>query len=227
MIFVRSLIYDLVFYLGSIPIVLGAALAIPFGQRAVIAAARIWAQYHHLCTRWLLGIELRVEGALPRTGAIVAIKHEAMYETVEILRLFDAPAVVFKAELLRVPVWGTVARRHGVIPVARETGSAALRQMLKAARAATAQGRPILIFPEGTRVPHGESPPLRAGIAGLYKTLALPIVPVALDSGRLWPRQGFLKYAGVVTMRVGEIIPPGLGRDEVEARVHAGINALN
>lgn len=222
---IRSALFALFFYTGSVPIVLWGALAIPFGEGGVRAAARTWSRWHAWCARWLLGIRTVVEGTLPQTGAIVAMKHQAMYETVEVLRLFDRPAVVFKAELLRVPVWGRVALSQGVIPVSREAGSAALRTMLKAARAAADAGKPILIFPEGTRVRPGEMPPLRPGIAGLYKSLNLPIVPVALDSGRVWPR-GFLKRAGSVTMRVGETIPPGLPRDEVERLVHERINAL-
>jgi len=97
--------------------------------------------------------------------------------------------------------------------------------MLKAAREAIADNRPIIIFPEGTRVPPGEKPPLQPGFAGLYKSLGLPVVPVALDSGRLWPRS-FVKRPGVVTIRMGEPIPPGLKRPEVEAEVHRAINAL-
>lgn len=224
---IRTLLYTLVFYLGCLIVVPAAALAIPFGQRPVIAMSRLWALWHRWCVRWLLGIVVRVDGVLPQSGAIVAIKHEAFLETSQTLVVFDAPAVVFKQELLSIPLWGRAALAHGVIPVAREAGAAALRTMLKAARDAIAAGRPIIIFPEGTRVPPGESPPLRSGIAGLYKLLKLPIVPVAVDSGRLWPRQGFAKHAGVVTLKVGEPIPPGLDREEVEARVHAGINALN
>ncbi len=222
----RSLLFALVFYLGSIPIVLVAAIAALFGQTAIVTMARFWARYHGACVRWLLGIRVMVEGEFPRAG-IIAIKHEAMLETIEILRLIDCPAVVFKAELIRIPVWGWVAQRHGVIPVAREAGSAALRQMLKAARAAVAAGRPVVIFPEGTRVTPGETPALRPGIAGLYKALGLPVIPVAVNSGHVWPRRRFLKRSGVVTMRIGEPIPPGLSREEIEARIHAAINVLN
>jgi 1-acyl-sn-glycerol-3-phosphate acyltransferase len=135
--------------------------------------------------------------------------------------------VVFKAELLRIPFWGTAALAHGVIPVARETGATALRRMLKAGRNAIAANRPVIIFPEGTRVPHGELAPLRPGVAGLYKALNLPVVPVAVDSGRVWQRHSFIKRSGVVTFKVGETIPTGLPRAEIEARIHAGINALN
>jgi 1-acyl-sn-glycerol-3-phosphate acyltransferase len=89
-----------------------------------------------------------------------------------------------------------------------------------------AAGRPILIFPEGTRVLPGEQPPLRAGFAGLYRSLNLPVVPVALDSAKVSPRRSFIKRPGTVTFRFGDPIPPGLPRAEAEARVHAAINAL-
>lgn len=225
--FVRSLIFNVVFYIGSIPLVIVAALSVLFGQNAVVASSRVWAQYHGLCVRWLLGIRTVIEGKFPSGASIIAIKHEAMFETIEILHLVDRPAVVAKAELLTIPVWGAAARSHGVIPVARETGSAALRRMLKAAKEAVALDRPIVIFPEGTRVAPGEQPALRAGIAGLYKTLGLPVVPAALNSGYLWPKQKFMKRSGIITIRIGEPIPPGLGREEIEERIHKAINALN
>jgi 1-acyl-sn-glycerol-3-phosphate acyltransferase len=225
--FIRSLLFNLIFYIGSVPLVTVAALSVLFGQDAVIASSRVWAQYHRFCVRWLLGIKTVIEGKFPSGAAIIAIKHEAMFETIEVLHLIDRPAVVAKAELLTIPVWGRAAYRHGVIPVARETGSAALRRMLKAAREAVALNRPIVIFPEGTRVAPGEQPPLRAGIAGLYKTLGLPVIPVALNSGHLWPKHKFMKRSGTINILIGEPIPPGLGREEIEARIHSAINVLN
>ena len=222
----RSSVFALFFYFGSVFLVLAALAAIPFGQSAIVKASRRWARWHRWCAKYLLGIETLVEGLLPESDALIVLKHEAMYETIEILALLTRPAVVMKQELINIPGWGYVALRHGVIPVDRESGAAALRQMLAAAKAAKAGHRPVVLFPEGTRVPHGQTPPLRAGFAGLYKILGLPVVPVALDSGRVWPR-GFVKRSGVVTMKVGETIPPGLPREEVEARVHAAINVLN
>ena len=224
---IRAFLFTLVFYIGSVPVVIAAGLGALFGQEAVIAGSRRWAQYHYFCVRWLLGIRVEVDGQFPTGACIIAMKHESMLEAIEILRLIDRPATVFKAELIRIPIWGWVARRHGVIPISREAGSAALRMMLKAAREAAAADRPIVIFPEGTRVIPGERPALRPGIAGLYKTLGLPIYPVALNTGRLWPKGSFVKYPGVVTMRVGDPIPAGLTREEIEARIHAAINVLN
>ncbi len=223
----RSILFTIIFYLGSIPVVIAAGLGALFGQEAVIAGSRRWAQYHYWCVRWILGIRVVVEGKFPTGACIIAMKHESMLEAIEILRLIDRPATVFKAELIRIPVWGWVARRHGVIPISREAGSAALRMMLKAAREAAAADRPIVIFPEGTRVAPGERPELRPGVAGLYKSLALPVYPVALNTGRLWPKGKFLRYQGVVTVQVGEPIPPGLPREEIETRIHAAINRLN
>ncbi len=204
-----------------------AALETLFGQEATIRGARRWALWHRWCAAHLLGLRVRLEGTLPQSGALVVFKHESMFEAVETLALFDRPAVVMKQELVDMFGWGYVARAHGVIPVNRDAGASAMRAMITAAKAAKAAGRPIILFPEGTRVPHGESPPLRAGLAGLYKVLGLPVVPVALDTGRFSPKGSFIKKGGIVMMRVGEPIPPGLPREEIEARVHAAINVLN
>lgn len=223
---VRSILFALAFYPVSAIAASTALLVAPFGRRALFAHVLIWARFHRWSATWLLGVRSRVEGELPIAPVIVAMKHESMYETIEALLLFDHPAVVLKRELADLPLWGRAAQIYGVIVVDREAGASAMRRMLKAARAAVADGRSIVIFPEGTRVPPGETPPLRAGFAGLYRQLGLPVVPVALDSGRLWPRKIFVKRPGIVTMRVGETIPPGLPRQEVEARVHAAINAL-
>lgn len=223
----RSLLFALFFYPGTALIVLLAFPAALFGQRAVIAVTYCWARWHRLCARLMLGIRTCIEGELPSGAVLVAAKHQSMYETVEMLMLLDTPAVVLKRELADVPGWGWVARAYGVIPVDRAGGATALRRMLKAAREAAAAGRPIVIYPEGTRVRPGEQPLLQPGFAGLYRALDLPVIPVALDSGRLWPRGRFTKRPGVVTMRIGKAIPPGLSRAEIESRVHQAINALD
>jgi 1-acyl-sn-glycerol-3-phosphate acyltransferase len=223
---VRSILFALFFYPGTLGAVLLAFPAAVFGQKPLSAVTHGWARYHRWCAALLLGVRSRVEGQ-PRQGpTIVVAKHQSMFETIEMLLILDHPTVVMKRQLTDIPGWGWVARRYGVISVDREGGAAALRSMLKAARASIDAGRPIMIFPEGTRVLPGEKPPLQPGFAGLYKSLGVPVVPIALDSGRIWPRGRFVKRPGVVTMRVGAQIPPGLKRDIVEAEVHRAINAL-
>ena len=227
MLLLRSLLYTAIFYPMSLLCVLTATAMLPFGQPAMIRAARSWAWLHRFCVTSLLGQQVRVEGEMPEGPYLYVFKHEAMFETIEILCLFEKPAILAKAELTRMPLWGRLALAHGVIPVERNAGATALRAMMKAATRALADERPLCLFPEGTRVPHGERPPLRSGFAGLYKMLKVPVVPIAVDSGRVSPRNSFLKRPGTVTFRVGEIIPPGLPRAEAEQRVHRAINALN
>jgi 1-acyl-sn-glycerol-3-phosphate acyltransferase len=118
-----------------------------------------------------------------------------------------------------------MTRRYGVIPVERSAGAKALRKLVDEGRQAAASGRPVIIYPEGTRVPVGETPPLKPGFAALYRAMGLPVVPVAVDTGLVWGR-GFVHRPGVVTFKVGEPIPAGLPRGDIESRVHAAINAL-
>lgn len=222
----RAALYALVFYSWTALAVLLAYPISLFGPRAARGWAHAWARYHRWCCAHILGIRSRVEGTPPKGAVLVAAKHQSMFETTEIVLMLDEPAIVLKRELARIPFWGRIVTAYGAIPVDRAGGARALRAMMRAGEAAIAQGRPILIFPEGTRVRPGEAPPLQPGFAGLYRALKLPVAAVALDSGRLWPRGRFAKRPGIVTLRFADPIPAGLDRAEVQARVHAAINAL-
>ena len=221
----RRWAFNLVFYGGSVPVVASVPASALFGRHAVIRHATVWTRFHRWASRRLLDIDVRVEGERPHGPALYAAKHQAMFETLELQRLLDGPAMALKEELAHIPVWGWAARRYGALVVDRAGSASALRTMMREAKAAVAEGRSILIFPEGTRVPPGETPPLKSGFAGLHRMLALATVPVAVDTRRLLPRRGTPRR-GVVTIRFGETIPPGLPREEAEARVHAAINAL-
>ena len=221
---VRSLAFYAVFYGGTLPYLLTALIALPLGERRFRMVARAWSGFHRACLR-LLGIRVEVTGPAPPPGALLAIKHQSFLEALDLPVLFRSPAVIAKASLLRIPLWGRLARAYGLIPVERDQGAKALRAMLAAARAEADQGRLLVIFPEGTRVPIGQAPPLQSGFAALYKLLALAVVPVGVDSGRLYHRRW--KRAGTIHVRIGAPIAPGLPREEIEARVHAAINALS
>jgi len=222
----RTIAFSIFFYGLSVPIVLGAPLVAVFGSRALIGYAHLWAGLLEVSARAILGIRVIVEGKVPPGPVLFAAKHESMFETLVLAHLLHAPRVVMKRELTRIPIWGWASTIYGVIPVDRQASAKALREILREGEKALAEGRSVLIFPEGTRVAPGEAPPLRAGFAGLYRTLNLPVVPIAVKSGHVWPRRG-AKKPGVVTLHFGAPVAPGLPRKEAEALVHAGINALN
>jgi len=221
----RSLFYAAIFYPATAAWVLVGIPASLFGHRATLAIVLRWVEFHHWLTTRLLNIRIKVEGEVPTGPHLIAVKHQSMLETMEMVRLTNLPVIVIKKELADIPLFGWMTRRYGVIAVERSAGAKALRALVEEGQRAIATGRPVIIYPEGTRVRVGEQPPLRSGFAALYRALGLPVVPLAVDSGRLWGR-GLIHRSGTITLKVGDTIPPGLSRDEVEARVHAAINAL-
>jgi 1-acyl-sn-glycerol-3-phosphate acyltransferase len=222
---IRSAIYAMIFYPVTFLWVLASIVTSLFGRRPTLAIVLSWADVHHWLAREILGIHVRLEGHIPPGPRLIAVKHQSMFETLEMVRLSRLPVIVIKKELADIPLFGFVTRQYGVIPVERSAGAKALRALVVDAEKAAASDRPVIIYPEGTRVRRGETPPLKSGFAALYRALGLPVVPVAVDSGRLWGR-GFVKRPGLVTFKIGETIPPGLPRKEIEARVHAAINAF-
>ncbi|WP_156256732.1 lysophospholipid acyltransferase family protein [Sandarakinorhabdus oryzae] len=228
--FVRTVMFQIVFLGGSlvlVPLALLLGLAVPrdSGGPLLFIGPKLWAGWFRLTSRLICGIRLAIDGTIPQGPHLFALKHESAFEAILTLWWFERPAVVMKQELRAIPIWGLASARHGSIFVDRAGSAKMLREMMRQAQAAVARGRPVVIFPEGTRVGVGETPPLAAGFAGLYKMLKLPVVPIALDSGSVWPKS-FIKYPGTVHMKLGETIAPGLDRAAVEARVHEAINAL-
>lgn len=222
---IRSLAFYGLFYGATVVFVLLALVSVALGKRGLRPVVHAWSGFHRICVTRVLGIAVREEGPRPGIPVLYAIKHESFFEAIELPNYLREPVVFAKEELFRIPGWGTVASAYGGVSVARAEGARTLRAMVAAASAYSVRGRPLAIFPEGTRVPHGQRPTLQSGFAGLYKLIGLPVVPVAVDSGPLYHR--LWKERGAITLRFGEMIPPGLPRAEVEARVHAAINVLN
>lgn len=222
---IRSLIYAAIFYPMTLLWVIAGISGSLFSRPFALGVVRSWVGINHWLVTRLLGIRIRVEGKVPTGAHLIAVKHQSMLETLEMVRITNLPVIVIKKELADLPLFGLMTRRYGVIPVERTAGAKALRALVAAGRDAVASGRDVIIYPEGTRVRVGETPELRSGFAALYRALGLPVVPVAVDSGIVWGR-GVIHRPGVVTLKVGETIPPGLKRDEIERRVHTAINAL-
>lgn len=225
MIMLRSLAFYLIFYAASVAFVLAAMVVMAFGAEPLRAVADSWSRFHRACVRGILGIAVREVGKRRQGPVLYAFKHESFFEAIDLATSLHRPVIFAKEELFAIPGWGRAARAYGAVPVARKRGAGALRAMMRQARDHIDSGRSLIIFPEGTRVPHRQRPKLRSGFAGLYKMLDLPVVPVAVDSGPLYHR--LWKRRGTITLHFGEAIPPGLPRAEIEARVHQAINALN
>ena len=222
----RSLAFYVLFYGGSVFIVLACVFTLFFNSTAIFRkTVDSWSLYHRWCLRNILGITIRVEGEMPAGPVFVAMKHESFFEAIDLPQVLDYPGVFTKAELMSIPGWGLAGDRYGLITVEREQGARTLRHMMTAAKKISGQGRPLAIFPEGTRVPVGTRPELKSGFAGIYKLLGLPVVPIAVNSGVLYHR--LWKRAGVITYRIFPPIAPGLPRPEAEALVHTAINAYN
>lgn len=221
----RGALFTVLFYLATAFFVVTGLIASIFSHRLALKMVRGWSATHEILAEELLGVHACIEGDIPPGPHLVAVKHQSMYETLAMVRIARSPVIVIKRELADIPFFGWMTRRYGIIAVDRSAGSKALRQMIAEGEIARASGRSVLIFPEGTRVAPGEAPPLQSGFAALYRVLGMPVVPVAMDSGRLFGRSE-PRRSGIVTFRIGEVIPPGLPRAEIERRVHAGINAL-
>ncbi|WP_135467649.1 lysophospholipid acyltransferase family protein [Crenalkalicoccus roseus] len=226
MIWLRSALFNLAFYLGSAAL---AVLALPLllaPRRAVVAVMRLWSRAVLALLRAVCGIRVRVVGAehLPRTGAaLIAAKHQSAFDTIVWLGLLPDAAYVLKRELLHLPVYGWLARKARMIAVDRRAGPAAMRHLIRAGREAAAEGRQIVIFPEGTRVAPGARVRYQPGIAALAAATGLPVIPAATDSGLYWARRAFLRRPGVITLSILPPLPPGLPREALMTRLEQAI----
>ena len=186
-------------------------------RAATIWLARVWAHATFWGLKVFTGIHFEIRGQPPKGPVLVASKHMSMWDTLALDLALDAPAIVLKRELLRIPFYGWFLWKAAAIPIDRAGGASALRKMASAARATLAEGRPILIFPEGTRKKPGAAPDYKPGVAGLYALSGVDCIPVALNSGVYWT--GFLKRPGTIVLQFLEPIPPGLKRDTFMAQL--------
>jgi 1-acyl-sn-glycerol-3-phosphate acyltransferase len=227
--YLRSLLFYPVLYINwALFLVLGSWLLLAPRSWAMAALA-----LHGDVTVWLLrvicGTKMEVRGRekLLPGPVIVAAKHQAAWDTFAIISLMRDPALVMKAELLSVPIYGRFCRKFELIPIQRDLGAAALRQMVREARTRAAQNREIVIFPEGTRKTPGDAPDYKPGIMFLYQDLKVPVCPLALNSGMFWPRRSILRYPGTIVAEFLDPIPPGLPRREFMERLESAIEGAS
>ena len=227
MIYVRSALFNIVFYVNLILfLVLGSGFY--FTPRIwSIRALQAWARTSLFWLRVIAGVRYEVRGRdhIPSGACLVAGKHQSFWETFAILPLLDDPAMVLKKELTYIPFFGWFIYKFRMIPVERSAGSQALRALIDAAERAVALGRQVVIMPEGTRRAPDDPPDYKPGAAALYGKLNVPCIPFALNSGLFWPRRQFIRRPGTIVISFLEPIPPGLNRKVFQSRLETSIES--
>lgn len=206
-----SILSAIVFYIGTSVLVI-LMLPVCLSARIAPLAGRLWGRFASFVA-WISGISFRLEGNVPKGKQVIyAVKHQSAWETMVLFWVLYDPIIVMKQELMRIPFIGWVFKRTGSIGVDRSAGMAALKKLKHDALIALETGRPLLIFPQGTRVLPRTEAPYQIGVYALYSATGLPVVPVALNSGSFWPRKGIRKYPGCITLEFLPEIAPGLQR---------------
>jgi 1-acyl-sn-glycerol-3-phosphate acyltransferase len=232
MIVLRSLAFNIAFFGWTVFLCLVLAWVPLLPRPAMMAVVHWYLRTQSWLERTVIGLDYEVRGRehLPAGPYLVAAKHQSAWETLKLHLLLPDPAVVLKRELTRLPIWGWFAIKAEMIPVDRSAGGRAMASLLDGARRVAAQGRPIVIFPQGTRTAPGTHHAYRGGVGVLYEQLQLPIVPMALNSGLYWPRRAFRKRPGTVVVEFLPPIQPGLERHqamrELELRLEAATDRL-
>jgi 1-acyl-sn-glycerol-3-phosphate acyltransferase len=217
----RSLLFNFLFYVTTtLYVVLGSPLLFA-PRRWAMAALANHARFELWLLKTIVGTKLDVRGRekLPDGPCIVAAKHQSAWETFALIPLFRDPAYLMKRELFWIPFHGWFSHKFEMIPVDRDKGPAALRRMLREAKKRIADGREIIIFPEGTRRAPGAPPDYKTGIVLLYEALGVPCVPLALNSGVFWPRRSLERRPGTIVVEFLDPIPPGLPKHEFIKRL--------
>ena len=229
---VRSLIFTLWLYLSMPLFAVGLSPALLMPHGVAMGVIKLWARFVLFGLRWIAGVKVEVRGLEHRpTGpALIAAKHQGMLDVIAPFAFLDDACFVMKKELMPLPFFGWFAWKTKMIAVDRAAHAKALKDMVRQTRARLAEGRQILIFPEGTRTTPGEPADYKPGVAAIYRDVEAPCWPVATNSGVHWPAHGFRRYPGTVVFEFLPPIPAGLKRAafmaELESRIEGASTAL-
>ena len=225
LIFLRSLVYNVLFYLLLVCWLIIAIPTFVMPRWAILRIASYWAT----SSIWLLGVicntrvEYRGLEKIPQGPLIVASKHQSMWETFALLQFFEQPLFILKRELMWIPFFGWYLKKANMIGIDRDAGARSLKDMARRAAEAVRRGRQLIIFPEGTRRPVDAEPHYKSGIGMIYVDCGVTCLPVALNSGLFWPRRTFMRYPGTLVVEFLDPLPAGLLRKEFNTRIATGI----
>src|SRR6202521_1702501 len=224
-IFVRSLVFNMLFYALLVFWILVAIPTYLMPPRAFMVVAKAWARSSIWLMRVICRTKVEYRGLekIPKGPLIVASKHQSMWETFALLQFFDSPLFIYKRELAMIPFFGWYLVKAGMIGVDRAGGMRSLMKMARRAPKEIRSGRQVIIFPEGTRTPGDAPPNYLTGVGQIYASSGVTCLPVALNSGLFWPRRTFMRYPGTLVVEFLDPLPPGLSRKEFNTRIATGI----
>jgi len=217
MIFLRSLFFNIFLYSG---IAVACIISFPFlfvKDKFMICSGKVLSDYIIVLLKIFLNTETEFKGLenlKKREKYFIASAHQSMFETFALQTVVPGPIFILKKELLKIPFFGWCLKKIGAIDIIRETATKEnLSFFDKILNKTSKSKRPLLIFPQGTRVPYKDRPPFKKGVARIYDTLKLPCIPVALNTGKVWPKNSFNKYPGKITISFLDPIDPGLEKE--------------
>ena len=235
MILLRSLLFNIFLYTGIIIVFLLALPSLLMPPKFTLLFGKFLGHYVIFIVKYILNTKIEIRGLnnIPKTEKyFIASAHQSMFETFALQAVIDYPVFILKKELLKIPLFGLYLRKIKSIEIVRDTTTKDnLNFFKKVAEIIKNENRPLLIFPQGTRVSTNEKIPFKKGVGRIYEALNISCVPIALNSGNVWPKKGILKYPGKITISLLEPIKPGLNRDEfinsLESKVYAEIRNIS
>ncbi len=229
MIFARSLVFNVLFYINTILFLVLGLPVLLMPRIYAIRTLQAWGRTSNWLLAAICNLKVDVRGLenIPAGPLLVVGKHQSMWETFTLPTLLDDPCMVLKRELFYIPIYGwPYIFKFGMIGVDRSGGSKSLKDLIARGKEEAARGRQIVILPEGTRRSVGAAPDYKPGAAALYAALNVPCVPFGLNAGIFWPRRKFLRYPGTIVMEFGKPIPPGLPRKEFQIQMEGDIESI-
>ena len=218
MLFLRSLLFNIFLYAGIVFVFLIALPTLFLPPKFTLLFGKLLGYYVIFVVRIFLNTKVEIKGIsnIPKTEKyFVASAHQSMFETFALQAILDYPVFILKKELLKIPLFGLYLKKIKSIEIVRDTTTKDnLSFFDKVATIIKNENRPLLIFPQGTRIKADERVPFKKGVGRIYETLNISCIPIALNSGKVWPKKGIIKYPGKITISFLEPIKPGLNRDE-------------
>ena len=222
MIVFRSVLFNLLFYLNLIvQMILFSPAYFLMERKSAWVIPKNWVRSNHWLLKMVVGTDYRIEGLenIPKGGYIIAPKHQSFWDAYALLPYLDDPFYILKRELTWIPLFGWYVVKMRMVPINRGSKSKVMPEVMRETRKQMDDGRQLIIYPEGTRRPVGAEPKYRFGIAKIYDELQVPVLPIAMNPGLFWPRRKFLRYPGMIHVRILPPIEPGLDPETFMARL--------